>query len=96
MQHVEAPEVLLRGLSGVQEECVRVHELCLESRPNLGVLPSEVCVLCDLAQPTPYWTIRHVGGSMIGAAAEQISIVVRTVVESKASSNVLRYIYTTG
>jgi hypothetical protein len=33
---------------------------------------------------------------MIGAAAEQISIVVRTVVESKASSNVLRYIYTTG
>jgi hypothetical protein len=31
---------------------------------------------------------------MIGAAAEQISIVVRTVVESKASSNV--FIYTTG
>lgn len=95
-QHVEALEVLLQGLSGVPKERVRVHELCLKSGPNLGVVPSEVRLLCDLAQPTPSWTIRHVGGSMRGAGAEQISILVRTILESKASNNVLRYFYGIG
>jgi SWI/SNF related-matrix-associated actin-dependent regulator of chromatin subfamily C/mediator of RNA polymerase II transcription subunit 18 len=33
---------------------------------------------------------------MRGAGAEQISILVRTIVESKASNNVLRYFYTIG
>ncbi|KAL6604518.1 hypothetical protein ACP70R_042945 [Stipagrostis hirtigluma subsp. patula] len=94
--HVEALEVLLQGLSGVPKERVRVHELCLKSGPNLGVVPSEVRLLCDLAQPTPSWTIRHVGGAMRGAGAEQISVLVRTVVESKASKNVLHYFYTIG
>ncbi|KAI4966589.1 hypothetical protein ZWY2020_038008 [Hordeum vulgare] len=95
-QHVEALEVLLQGLSGVPKERVRVHELCLKSVPMLGAVPSEVRLLCDLAQPTPSWTIRHVGGAMRGAGAEQISILVRTIVESKASSNVLRYFYGIG
>ncbi|CAN6277836.1 unnamed protein product [Urochloa humidicola] len=95
-QHVEALEVLLQGLSGVPKERVRVHELCLKSGPNLGVVPSEVRLLCDLAQPTPSWTIRHVGGAMRGAGAEQISVLVRTIVESKASKNVLQYFYTLG
>ncbi|KAM3227757.1 hypothetical protein ACQJBY_059468 [Aegilops geniculata] len=90
-QHVEALEVLLQGLSGAPKERVRVHELCLKSVPML-----EVRLLCDLAQPTPSWTIRHVGGAMRGAGAEQISILVRTIVESKASSNVLRYFYGIG
>lgn len=36
MQHVEALEVLLHGLSGVPKERVRVHELCLKSGPSLG------------------------------------------------------------
>lgn len=36
MQHVDALEVLLQGLSGVPKERVRVHELCLKSGPNLG------------------------------------------------------------
>lgn len=36
LQHVEALEVLLQGLSGVPKERVRVHELCLKSGPNLG------------------------------------------------------------
>jgi len=95
-QHVEALEVLLQGLSGVPKERVRVHELCLKSGPNLGVVPAEVRLLCDLAQATPSWTIRHVGGAMRGAGAEQISVLVRTVVESKASKNVLHYFYTLG
>lgn len=95
-QHVDALEVLLQGLSGVPKERFRVHELCLKSGPNLGVVPSEVRLLCDLAQPTPSWTIRHVGGAMRGAGAEQISVLVRTVVESKASKNVLHYFYTLG
>ncbi|XP_044948777.1 uncharacterized protein LOC123398361 [Hordeum vulgare subsp. vulgare] len=96
IQHVEALEVLLQGLSGVPKERVRVHELCLKSVPMLGAVPSEVRLLCDLAQPTPSWTIRHVGGAMRGAGAEQISILVRTIVESKASSTVLRYFYGIG
>ncbi|KAG8058377.1 hypothetical protein GUJ93_ZPchr0002g23252 [Zizania palustris] len=95
-QHVEALEVLLQGLSGVPKERVRVHELCLKSGPSLGVVPSEVRLLCDLAQSTPSWTIRHVGGSMRGAGAEQISVLVRAIVESKASNNVLRYFYGIG
>lgn len=95
-QHVDALEVLLQGLSGVPKERVRVHELCLKSGPNLGVVPSEVRLLCDLAQSTPSWTIRHVGGAMRGAGAEQISVLVRSIVESKASNNVLRYFYGIG
>uniref|UniRef100_J3LAH6 Mediator of RNA polymerase II transcription subunit 18 n=1 Tax=Oryza brachyantha TaxID=4533 RepID=J3LAH6_ORYBR len=95
-QHVDALEVLLQGLSGVSKERVRVHELCLKSGPNLGVVPSEVRLLCDLAQSTPSWTIRHVGGAMRGAGAEQISVLVRSIVESKASNNVLRYFYGIG
>ncbi|KAE8780212.1 farnesyl pyrophosphate synthase [Hordeum vulgare] len=43
-----------------------------------------------------YRTIRHVGGAMRGAGAEQISILVRKIVESKASSTVLRYFYGIG
>ncbi|PKA52835.1 Mediator of RNA polymerase II transcription subunit 18 [Apostasia shenzhenica] len=92
-QHVDALEVLLHGLCGIPKERIRIHELCLKSGPNLGVVPSEIHLLCDLAHPTPSWTVRHVGGAMRGAGAEQISVLVRTVVESKVSSNVLRFFY---
>ncbi|XP_039124538.1 mediator of RNA polymerase II transcription subunit 18 isoform X1 [Dioscorea cayenensis subsp. rotundata] len=95
-QHVEALEILLQGLCGVPKERLKVHELCLKSGPNLGLVPSEVRLLCDLAQPTPSWTVRHVGGAMRGAGAEQISVLVRTVVESKVSKNVLRFFYALG
>ncbi|XP_010928793.1 mediator of RNA polymerase II transcription subunit 18 isoform X2 [Elaeis guineensis] len=95
-QHVEALQILLQGLCGVPKERVRVHELCLKSGPNLGVVPSEVRLLCDLAQPTPSWTVRHVGGAMRGAGAEQISVLVRTIVESKVGHNVLRFFYSLG
>lgn len=95
-EHVKALEVLLHGLSGVPKEHVRVHELCLKSGPNLGAVPSDVRLLCDLAQPTPSWTIRHVGIAMRGAGAEQISVLVRPHVESKASKNVLHYFYSIG
>ncbi|XP_072969602.1 mediator of RNA polymerase II transcription subunit 18 [Typha angustifolia] len=90
-QHLEALEILLRGLCGVSKERVRVHELCLKNVPNLGVVSSEVRLLCDLTAPTPTWTVRHVGGAMRGAGAEQLSVLVRTITESKASSNVLRF-----
>ncbi|XP_020109030.1 mediator of RNA polymerase II transcription subunit 18 [Ananas comosus] len=95
-QHVEALETLLQGLCGAPKERVRVHELCLKSGPNLGVVPSEVRLLCDLALPTPTWTVRHVGGAVRGAAAEQICVQVRQVTESKASNNVLRFFYALG
>lgn len=41
-------------------------------------------------------SVRHVGGAMRGAGADQISVLVRTVVESKVSKNVLRMFYTLG
>ncbi|XP_077210499.1 mediator of RNA polymerase II transcription subunit isoform X2 [Tasmannia lanceolata] len=95
-QHVEALEILLQGLCGIPKERLRIHELCLKSGTNLGAVPSEVRLLCDLEQPVPTWTVRHVGGAMRGAGAEQISVLVRTVVESKASKNVLRLFYALG
>ncbi|KAF7141782.1 hypothetical protein RHSIM_Rhsim06G0038600 [Rhododendron simsii] len=107
--HVEALEILLQGLCGVHKERLRIHELCLKSAPNLGLVSSEVRLLCDLEQPEPTCcangkfirafssrTVRHVGGAMRGAGAEQISVLVRTMVESKVSKNVLRLFYTLG
>ncbi|KAM6584648.1 hypothetical protein CsatB_011650 [Cannabis sativa] len=95
-QHVEALEILLQGLCGVQRERLKIHEICLKNGPNLGIVSSEVRLLCDLEQAEPTWTVRHVGGPMRGAGADQISILVRTVVESKASKNVLRLFYALG
>ncbi|WVZ10533.1 hypothetical protein V8G54_015063 [Vigna mungo] len=134
-QHVEALEILLQGLCGVQRERLRIHEICLKSGPHLAVksayemnctekeekkkespseaesayemnssenrensisVTSEVRLLCDLEQAEPSWTVRHVGGAMRGAGAEQISVLVRSMVESKTSKNVLRLFYTLG
>uniref|UniRef100_A0A2P2IVC5 Mediator of RNA polymerase II transcription subunit 18 n=1 Tax=Rhizophora mucronata TaxID=61149 RepID=A0A2P2IVC5_RHIMU len=95
-QHVEALEILLQGLCGVHKEGLRVHELRLKSSPNLGVVTSDVRLLCDLQQPKPTWTIKHVGGPMRGAGAEQISVLVRAMVESKASKNALPMFYALG
>ncbi|CAH8361862.1 unnamed protein product [Eruca vesicaria subsp. sativa] len=96
-QHVEALEILLQGLCGVQRERLRVHELTLKSIPNLGVVSSEVRLLCDLdQQPEPTWTVKHVGGAMRGAGADQISVMVRTMIESKVSKNALRMFYSLG
>ncbi|KAK9748351.1 hypothetical protein RND81_02G051700 [Saponaria officinalis] len=95
-EHVEALEILLQGLCGVNKEPLKIHELCLKSSPNLGFVSSEVRLVCDLEQPEPTWTIRHVGGAMRGSGADQLSVLVRTMVESKASKNVLRLFYTLG
>lgn len=95
-QHVEALEILLQGLCGVHREALRVHELCLKSAPNLGLVASEVRLLCDLGQPEPTWTVHHIGGAMRGAGADQISVLVRTMVESKVSKNALRLFYALG
>ncbi|KAF1894844.1 hypothetical protein Lal_00022338 [Lupinus albus] len=89
-QHVEALEILLQGLCGVQRERLRIHEICLKSGPNLGTVASEVRILCNLEQAEPSWTVRHVGGAMRGAGAEQISVLVRTMVEAKANHELLR------
>ncbi|RZB64844.1 Mediator of RNA polymerase II transcription subunit 18 isoform A [Glycine soja] len=95
-QHVEALEILLQGLCGVQRERLRIHEICLKSGPHLGTVASEVRLLCDLEQAEPSWTVKHVGGAMRGAGAEQISVLVRSMVESKTSKNALRMFYTLG
>ncbi|CAN0878371.1 Mediator of RNA polymerase II transcription subunit 18 [Linum grandiflorum] len=95
-QHVEALEILLQGLCGVHREPLNVHELCLKSAPNLGAVTSEVRLLCDLEQSEPTWTVKHIGGAMRGAGADQISVLVRSMVESKASKNVIRLFYALG
>lgn len=95
-QHVEALEILLQGLCGVHKERLRVHELCLKSGPNLGIVASEVRLICDLEQPEPTWTVKHIGGAMRGAGADQLSVLVRTMVESKASKNVLQLFHVIG
>ncbi|KAG8384548.1 hypothetical protein BUALT_Bualt04G0129300 [Buddleja alternifolia] len=94
--HVEALEILLQGLCGVHRESLRSHELCLKSVPNLGLVSSEFRLLCDLEQPEPTWTVRHIGGAMRGAGADQISVLVRTMAESKVSKNALRLFYALG
>ncbi|XP_012852185.1 PREDICTED: mediator of RNA polymerase II transcription subunit 18 isoform X2 [Erythranthe guttata] len=95
-KHVEALEILLQGLCGVHRESLRVHELCLKSVPNLGLVSSEIRLLCDLEQPEPTWTVRHVGGALRGAGADQISVLVRNMMESKVSKNALRLFYALG
>ncbi|KAM1427512.1 hypothetical protein FF1_019675 [Malus domestica] len=98
-QHVEALEILLQGLCGVSKKNLRVHEICLKNGPNLGLVASEVRLVCDIEQSEqtePTWTIRHIGGAMRGAGAEQLSVLVRSVVESKTSKNVLRFFYALG
>ncbi|KAL5729000.1 hypothetical protein ACHQM5_002014 [Ranunculus cassubicifolius] len=61
-----------------------------------GSVSSEVRILCDLEQAVPTWIVRHIGGSMRGAGAEQMSVLVRSVVESKASKNIFRFFYALG
>ncbi|KAL6551644.1 Mediator of RNA polymerase II transcription subunit 18 [Orobanche gracilis] len=95
-KHVEALEILLQGLCGVHRESLRIHELCLKSVPNLGLVSSELRLLCDLEQPEPTWTVRHIGGAMRGSGAELISVLVRTMAESKVSKNALRLFYALG
>ncbi|CAA3011778.1 Hypothetical predicted protein [Olea europaea subsp. europaea] len=41
-------------------------------------------------------TVRHIGGAMRGAGAEQIPVLVRTLNESKVSKNALRFFYSLG
>ncbi|XP_022951149.1 mediator of RNA polymerase II transcription subunit 18 [Cucurbita pepo subsp. pepo] len=95
-QHVEALEILLQGICGVPRERLRLHEICLKSGPNLGAVASEVRIMCDLEQTEPSWTVKHIGGAMRGSGAEQLSVLVRTMVESKVSKNVLRLFYALG
>ncbi|KAA0065265.1 mediator of RNA polymerase II transcription subunit 18 [Cucumis melo var. makuwa] len=96
MEHVEALEILLQGICGVPRERLRLHEICLKSGPSLGAVASEVRILCDLEQAEPTWTVKHIGGAIRGAGAEQLSVLVRTMVESKVSKNVLRLFYALG
>ncbi|XP_020203817.1 mediator of RNA polymerase II transcription subunit 18 [Cajanus cajan] len=63
---------------------------------SIGTVASEVRLLCDLEQSEPSWSVRHVGGAMRGAGAEQVSVLVRSMVESKTSKNALRLFYALG
>lgn len=94
-QHVEALAVLLQGLCGSQRQAVKVHELCLKSGPNLGQGSSEVHLLCDLSQE-PHWSVRHVGGAMRGAGADQMHALVRSILNCRTSNNALRFFYALG
>eukprot|EP01018_Ginkgo_biloba_P029052 Gb_03160 [translate_table: standard] len=96
VQHVEALEVLLQGLCGVEKENLKVHELLLKSGPNIGTSPSEVRLLCSLEQPEPVWTVALIGGALKGAASDQVSALVRNREDSKVSSNALKFFYALG
>eukprot|EP00850_Spirogloea_muscicola_P002970 SM000011S19148 [mRNA] locus=s11:1137987:1139317:- [translate_table: standard] len=78
-QHAEALRELLEGLCGGEPEAIRVHELVLKTLPTVGLALSEVRLLCSLDGPSPAWTLRHVGGAMRGAGADQLLAVVRSV-----------------
>ncbi|CAM6033883.1 unnamed protein product [Sphagnum compactum] len=95
-KHVDALEVLLQGLCGGLRETVKVHEICLKTGPNLGAVPSEVHLLCSLTQPEPVWRVRHTGGAMRGAGAEQLPALVRPVLESGIGNSALRFMYALG
>lgn len=96
VQHVEALEVLLQGLCGSERQVVKVHELCLKNGPNLGQVSSELHVQCNLFQQEPSWTVRHVGGPMRGAGADQLPALVRSILQCKISNNALRFFYALG
>lgn len=95
-QHVEGLAVLLQGLCGSQRQGVKIHDLCLKSGPNLGQGSSEVHLLCDLSQQEPHWSVRHVGGAMRGAGADQMPALVRSILNCRTSNNALRFFYTLG
>lgn len=95
-QHVGALEVLLQGLCGSQRQDVKVHELSLKSVPNLGQASSELHLSCDLSLSEPFWTVRHVGGPMRGAGADQLPALVRSILECKISNNALRFFHALG
>ncbi|WMV18965.1 hypothetical protein MTR67_012350 [Solanum verrucosum] len=63
------------------------HMVCF--LPFSGLVASEIWLVCDLEQPEPTWTVRHVGGPMRGAGAEQISFLVRPMQERKITKNAL-------
>ncbi|KAG0587369.1 hypothetical protein KC19_2G159700 [Ceratodon purpureus] len=95
-KHVDALEVLLQGLCGGLRETIKVHEICLKTGPNLGAVASEVHLCCSLSQPEPVWSVRHVGGAMRGAGAEQLPALVRPVLEAGISNNSLRFMHALG
>ncbi|KAH7288705.1 hypothetical protein KP509_31G037700 [Ceratopteris richardii] len=95
-QHVEGLAVLLQGLCGSQRQAVKIHDLCLKSGPNLGQVPSEMHLMCDLSHQEPRWIVRHVGGAMRGAGAEQMPALVRSVLNCRISNNALRFFHSLG
>uniref|UniRef100_A0A3Q7FJU7 Mediator of RNA polymerase II transcription subunit 18 n=1 Tax=Solanum lycopersicum TaxID=4081 RepID=A0A3Q7FJU7_SOLLC len=52
-----------------------------------GSVESKIQLVCDLEKPEDTWTVRHVGGPMIGSGAEKSSFLVRPVQESKITKN---------
>ncbi|KAI5058544.1 hypothetical protein GOP47_0026714 [Adiantum capillus-veneris] len=95
-QHVEGLAVLLQGLCGCQRQAVKIHDLFLRSGPNLGQGSSEIHLLCDLSQQEPHWSVKHVGGAMRGAGADQMPALVRSVLNCRTSTNALRFFYALG
>ncbi|CAN6679069.1 unnamed protein product [Malus baccata var. baccata] len=104
--HLSACAVLLlqtwnsQGLEKVRDQVHQIHGVRgPRNYRNTGLVASEVRLICDIEQSEqtePTWTIRHIGGAMRGAGAEQLSVLVRSVVESKTSKNVLRFFYALG
>lgn len=88
---VGALRELLQGLTGAPLEQIRTHLLLLTTSPNVGAVSSQLQLLCDLAGPSPKWTLRHEGGAMRGAGAEQLPVLVRPVVATPVTPNALPF-----
>ncbi|RWW03737.1 hypothetical protein GW17_00033083, partial [Ensete ventricosum] len=83
------------------DKCVRFQhvdalEILLQGLSGVPKERIRVHELCLKSGPSLGETVRHVGGAMRGAGAEQISVLVRTMVESKVSNNALRFFYALG
>lgn len=95
-QHVDALQDLLQGLCGTRQLPIDLHELAFKSAPGVGAISSEVRLLCDLSEATPLWTLRHVGGAMRGAGADQLAALVRPSLDCHVSSNALKFLTAIG
>eukprot|EP00271_Cylindrocystis_brebissonii_P003209 TRINITY_DN1396_c0_g1_i2.p2 TRINITY_DN1396_c0_g1~~TRINITY_DN1396_c0_g1_i2.p2 ORF type:complete len:186 (-),score=40.82 TRINITY_DN1396_c0_g1_i2:347-904(-) len=95
-QYVGALAELLQGLCGTRQQAILVHEMVFKNIPTVGAVPAEVHCLCSLTELPPVWTLRHVGGAMRGAGAEQLPVQVRSSVDCLLEANPLAFLATLG
>lgn len=80
-----------------QNLCLLVKGLGFRSGPKKDYNSFFLRIASDvLSHVTQGRSVRHVGGAMRGAGAEQLPAVVRPVLEAEISNNALRFMYALG